>query len=1131
VNRSGASAAIAFDSASAATGNLTLHIQNEETTFASANVHSKIYIGTEGKISTVTVNAPAGAPAANPSFHEPVTVGKNSWLKVSAGSLETSFRLGFYNSAIINIESPTLGGDSSSGVHQGQTIVEGAAGTSSVDIHSSTLRLHVANSADTADYAGYITGEDGAMLEKSGAGTQILSGHSSYTGSINVSGGTLKITKALGEVFYNETGEYGGGLFTSSNAILHLDQTVDQIYHGHTQNTAIQGEIKISGDRTFTLAGSLEGASSGKLAVEGATFVLDNSGGSNNGVVNLAQTGFGAGTTLAGNGRIAGAVSFGGNATISPGKSGGTDGAYYGAIQFDNASNGITYDHITYKIKVAHDLNGNTQSTRLSHTGTGAVVFTGNNTIDIDGSWDLSKHLHYTILTAEGGVGSGGTDYADTTFLESGAAPDPHHFYSLSTADENKSLVLNAINAYYALYWGAEKVEQPYLWENVQMGPTPKNFYRAANLADAGTPIQTDPDYTFANGDIVIFADTYKDKIGEISAPGTTTTITVAINGVAPNTLVVSGEGTNITFQGNPITIQPHNLEGADYFDEYDGIENVPSALFVQNGAVVRFENTVTSGANNQGTRGKDILYIRTGAKVYVSANGTVQIPQTDLGTGENPGTLEFNKNQNDENLSYAGVISGDGHLILSGDGTQTFTLRGGQRYKGNTTVTGGILKIEGGLGAVFEEGTSNLDSYSYAGKIELTKADGINASGIEFSTAYDFSQLWPKRQTLRGVITGDPGTELIISKGGAMEIASDKENAPHPHPNADYVAADHPHNAFKGNLTVKGDTELTISGRLNVVVETFDSGTPWGISYQHSQYGGDITIEGNSAVSFAYKGDYQLLSGNLTGAGGLYINTGMPFYFTGNAAEWRGKTTVDSNSRFHLNTSNIYGNGGFGSMFTVRNGSALYIGANGAKIYTERFEMEKNTRLVVNAKTFTIQTSMAERTTFGSGTEGNVTFVFRVSNEDFGNNPDPADAKLIFNTEDGNGVVLNAGQTLRLDVFGYIPLPSDHSNPSAFLMTGLNTNKMWETYRTSAYPSSSELFSEQREEELAKAIFSEANLATMKSFKFRFTINGELRIDLISAAGNVPEPAAYGLFSGIFIAGLAFLHRRRKKK
>jgi autotransporter-associated beta strand protein len=1138
---------VAFDVPQITTGALTLHIQNAETTFASEHVYSQIDIGVNGGVvSKVTGTGPSSGAVVY--FTKLITVNRGSndvsTLTINnTKSMPTMFLQGIVNNGEVNIKTPTTITAPTEGPNQGKTIVETFAdtdpnsGKSRVNIlNQSVLTLNVPSSKDSTTYKGVITGDSGAFLAKSGAGKQILSGRNTYNGAgsyTNVNEGTLKITGVLGASADNTKADYEGKLAVSSGATLHFYQSENQTYSGTTQSDGIQGEIIISGSGAFTLAGSLSGiidgnsAPVGDLTVNGGKLILDNTADTaNNGIITLGQTTFGGGATLAGNGKITGNVSFAKNVTISPGNLGASDESYFGKIELNSAGT-VEYDNIKYNINVAYDANNTPAAvgTLLSHTGTGSVVFSDGNTIDINGDWVKKDAPEYVILTAAGGIGSngGGTDYKTTTFLEKNAIPDPHHFYSLSIKNDNKALVLTAVDAYYALYWGGEERTTTTNWadKDVPEGAT-KEFYRANVIAAVSddTPLPDAPDYYFANGDIVIFADTPGTKIAD-------SIINVHGNGVEPNTLVISGDGTNITFRGGAITIKPYERKGVDSFAEYAG--PIPVALKVQGNAVARFENTVRSDENNEHTRGDDTLYINTGAKVYVGANGTVEIRKIDLGTRDDnpaspvlPGTLIFEKTASNQNLAYTGTISGAGHVELRGTDAAPvpFTLTGNQTHTGDTRVSGGTLEIVGGLGAVYDKETNTLTGYNYTGKIELTKSGNGIPGGIAFSGTGNTSAALP--QTLSGTISGLPDTDLKIDSGGTFTIASDTDNTPHRHPKEGKTAAEYGHNTFQGNISVSENSELTISGRLNVVIETFDGGAQWGISYQHSQYGGNITVASGSTVNFTYNRDYQLYTGTLSGAGTLNINTGMPFYFNGKAHAWQGKTHIGANSAFHLTVpeDGSFGNGLAGSALTVSNGSALYVGGGG-KIYTRDFQMEAGTRFVVNAGGFTIQAPDAGNIKFGAATGDNVTFVFRITGNDAGKET----AQLAFATDNATGVELSGGKTLRVDYFGAIPFPSENGEWEGVftLMSGLDTLGM-------GFNGVAGDTAREKGETLAAAIFTEKEL-NIKSERFSlfFTSDGKLMVE-IALKTNVPEPWTYSLFSGVFIAGLALLHRRRKK-
>jgi hypothetical protein len=67
--------------------------------------------------------------------------------------------------------------------------------------------------------------------------------------------------------------------------------------------------------------------------------------------------------------------------------------------------------------------------------------------------------------------------------------------------------------------------------------------------------------------------------------------------------------------------------------------------------------------------------------------------------------------------------------------------------------------------------------------------------------------------------------------------------------------------------------------------------------------------------------------------------------------------------------------------------------------------------------------------------------------------------------------------------------------------------------------------------EALALLIFNQNELEIMNSrFSLFFTVGGNLMLEQTSYTG-IPEPATYGLFSGVFIAAFALIGRRRKRR
>jgi hypothetical protein len=522
---------------------------------------------------------------------------------------------------------------------------------------------------------------------------------------------------------------------------------------------------------------------------------------------------------------------------------------------------------------------------------------------------------------------------------------------------------------------------------------------------------------------------------------------------------------------------------------------------------------------------------ILAGIGSFTGAQHTITVDTTPTGMiifGNRGGTPSSTLSSSTDNNAVL-TLTGKGHIGIAAALPETHTLRvnytktfdGSDNINNSNNVT--LLSASGY--AVFNSKLEILN-----GIVEVAGAIGENGDykkDFILGENGTFRYTGAADQTLSGKIMPDSANKYgtLEKETGSSTLTIAGNTILNRNPIfGDWMQKENP---FQGTLDVKGGI-LKITGPLGTETETFDGGTPLAATYYHARYKGAMMIY-SGELEFAYKDDYQYASGMIMGSGHLKINSGMPFYYTGNAMNFNGTTTITGGSSFHLNTALPYGSGAPGSAFTVKSGSALYVGSNGAKIYTKDFAMEANTTLVVNAKEFLINAPYVPDAPasirFGENTGENVTFVFRISSEDVNG----ATTKLVFETgEVGKsgevGVVLSPGKTLRWDVFGYIPQPSQ--NDYVILMSGLNTSQMLGS--TSIQGS---LNNNATGEALAKEIFTGTDEKIMEKFKVRFTIDGKLRIDLANVTSGVPEPGTYGLFSGVFIAGLALLHRRRKKK
>jgi len=197
----------------------------------------------------------------------------------------------------------------------GQALEVGAlSGNSTAVILSSTsgnASLMTTSSSNTT-YAGTIRNSSGVVgLTKAGSGILTLSGSNSNTGQTNVNGGVL----ALG----NANALAGGGTIAFGGGTLQYSGNNTQDYSSRIKTSGSSISIDTNG-QNVTFAGVIDSSNTGGLKKSGAGTLLVNGVNTYTGNT-VIETG-----TLGGNGTIAGLVTVGTNAFISPGNAANTTG-------------------------------------------------------------------------------------------------------------------------------------------------------------------------------------------------------------------------------------------------------------------------------------------------------------------------------------------------------------------------------------------------------------------------------------------------------------------------------------------------------------------------------------------------------------------------------------------------------------------------------------------------------------------------------------------------------------------------------------------------------------------------------------------------------------------------------------
>jgi fibronectin-binding autotransporter adhesin len=529
----------------------------------------------------------------------------------------------------------------------------------------------------TTNITASISGNASSGVTKAGAGTLILSGSNSYTGTTTLNTGTITMgnANALGSTgnitFSGGSLQYGSGItqdissrIRNSGSAIIVDTNNNNVSFGTALDASNTGGLTKQGTGTLTL--SVSNTLTGPLQVTGGTLSLS----SGTLTINTASASTISGT-LSGSGSLTKQGS--GTLTISNNNSG-----YSGETRLEG---GVL------------EIGDN------GALGAGTVTFRDAGTIRSTNAADRTLSLAIGTFTGSTGTvytfGSAGT--GNLTFSGTGST-------ALGSVTRNLN-ILNNLTTFGQSFTGTGAITKSGAGTLILAGA---NTYTGNTTINAGT-------LQLGNG-------------GTSGSLSTSSNITVngtlafnRSNDVVQGTdfkssVVISGTGSLVQMGTGNLTLNAANT--------YSGGTTLNSGTLVINNASAIGSGTFSiNGGTLNNTSGSTITLSTNNAQSW---NGDFAFTGTnDLNLGTGAVTLNATRTitVNSGNLTVGGTISGTG-FGLTKNGTGTLILSGSNSYTGNTTINAGTLQASV-TGALGNTTIINLNG----GSLLVAATDAINDS------------------------------------------------------------------------------------------------------------------------------------------------------------------------------------------------------------------------------------------------------------------------------------------------------------------------------------------------------------------------------------------------------------------
>ena len=534
----------------------------------------------------------------------------------------------------------------------------------------------------TTNITASISGSGSSGLTKAGAGTLILSGSNSYTGTTTLNAGMITIgnANALGSsgniTFSGGSLQYGSGItqdissrIKNSTSAMIIDTNGNNVNFANAIDSTNTGGLTKNSTGTLTLNGNNNLTDS--LQVNGGTLSL---GSGSSLTINTSNASTVSGT-LSGSGNLTKSGS--GSLTLSNNNSG------YSGLTTISAGT----------IRIGHDNALGTGSLKLGVSGTTAsITFTSTDATDQTISNSLTTFAGSSWNTTFGSAGTGNLTFGNSTSVTLGST-------RTFTINNTWTSFANAFTG-----TAGDGLTKNGTGTLILLGA---NTYTGATTINAGT-------LKIGNG-------------GTTGALSTSSAITVngtlAFNrsnniaqGTDFSTAAISGTGSLIQNGTGNLTLNAANT--------YTGGTTLNSGTLVINNASAIGSGTFSiNGGTLNNTSGSTITLSTNNAQSW---NGDFAFTGTnDLNLGTGAVTLNATRTitVNSGNLTVGGAISGTG-FGLTKNGSGTLILSGSNSYSGNTTINAGTLQASV-TGALANTTIINLNG----GSLLVAATNAINDS------------------------------------------------------------------------------------------------------------------------------------------------------------------------------------------------------------------------------------------------------------------------------------------------------------------------------------------------------------------------------------------------------------------